>query len=77
MHMDADTIKRMIETGLPGSRAHVSGADGTHFEAVVISDAFQGKTTLQQHRMVYATLGDSMQSAIHALSLRTSTPGNK
>ncbi|MDA1106928.1 MAG: BolA/IbaG family iron-sulfur metabolism protein [Proteobacteria bacterium] len=72
--MDADTIKRMIETGLPGSQAHVSGADGTHFEAVVISAAFQGKTTLQQHRMVYATLGDNMQSAIHALSLRTSTP---
>ena len=71
--MDADTIKRMIETGLPGSQAHVSGPDGTHFEAVVISAAFQGKTTLQQHRMVYATLGDSMQSDIHALALCTST----
>lgn len=72
--MDADTIKRMIETGLPGSQARVSGADGAHFEAVVTSVAFQGKTTLQQHRMVYATLGDSMQSDIHALALRTSTP---
>ncbi len=71
--MDADTIKRMIETGLPGSEARVSGEDGAHFEAVVICAAFQGKTTLQQHRMVYATLGDSMQSDIHALALRTST----
>ena len=75
--MDADTIKRMIETGLPGSEARVSGEDGAHFEAIVISAAFQGKTTLQQHRMVYATLGDSMQSAIHALTLRTSTSGDK
>lgn len=73
--MDADTIKRMIETGLPGSQAFVRGEDGAHFDATVVSDAFQGKAMLQQHRMVYATLGDSMQSAIHALSLRTCTPG--
>ncbi len=53
------------------------GAHATTLAAVGFIEAFQGKTKLQQHRMVYATLGDSMQSAIHALSLRTSTPGNK
>ena len=72
--MDADTIKRMIETGLPDSQAHISGEDGAHFEALVVSAAFQGKTPVQQHRLVYATLGDSMHSAIHALALRTLPP---
>ncbi|MEW6354434.1 MAG: BolA/IbaG family iron-sulfur metabolism protein [Pseudomonadota bacterium] len=71
--MDAATIKRMIESGLPASQARVTGEDGSHFEATVVSDAFEGKTMVARHRMVYATLGDSMQSAIHALSLRTLT----
>ena len=71
--MQADDIKRMIEAGLPGSRAQVDG-DGTHFEAIVVTEAFAGKTLLQKHRMVYATLGDGMGGAIHALSIRPYTP---
>ena len=72
--MDAATIQRLIEQGLPGSRATVHGADGVHFEAEVVSAAFQGKLPLARHRMVYATLGGLMGGAIHALSLRTVTP---
>jgi acid stress-induced BolA-like protein IbaG/YrbA len=71
--MQPEDIKRLIEAGLSGSRADVTG-DGSHFEALVISEAFGGKRPLDRHRMVYATLGDRMQSAIHALSLRTFTP---
>jgi acid stress-induced BolA-like protein IbaG/YrbA len=71
--MQTEDIKRMIEAGLPGSQAHVIG-DGTHFEAIVVAEAFRGKRLLQQHRMVYDTLGDAMHSAIHALSLKTYTP---
>ena len=52
----------------------VSGEDGVHFEALVVSDAFAGKLPLARHRMVYATLGDLMGGAIHALALRTLTP---
>lgn len=70
--MQNEDIKRMIESGLPGSVAHVSG-DGTHFEATVISDAFDGKSLLQKHRLVYATLGANMGGAIHALSIRAYT----
>lgn len=66
-------IKQWIERGLPGARAEVVG-DGQHFEAVIVADAFAGKSTLQQHRMVYAALGDKMHTTIHALSLRTMTP---
>jgi acid stress-induced BolA-like protein IbaG/YrbA len=71
--MDASTIKSLIEKGLPGARADVQGDDGVHFEARVISDAFAGKLPLARHRMVYATLGDLMGGAIHALSLKTLT----
>lgn len=72
--MDTETIKNLIERGLPGARATVSGADGVHFEATVVSAAFAGKLPLARHRMVYATLGDLMGGAIHALSLKTVTP---
>ncbi len=71
--MQNEEIKRMIESGLPGSEAHVTG-DGTHFEATVIAEDFGGKSLLQKHRMVYATLGASMGGAIHALSIRAFTP---
>ena len=72
--MDADTIRQLIETGLPGSRAQVQGEDGVHFEAVVVCAAFAGKLPLARHRMVYATLGEKMGGEIHALQLRTLTP---
>jgi len=72
--MHPDEIKTLIEQGLPGSRVDVGG-DGRHFEAVVVSEAFRGKPTLRQHRMVYGTLGDRFDSdALHALSIKTYTP---
>jgi len=72
--MDSQTIKNLIEQGLTGAVAEVSGADGVHFEAVVVAEAFRGKLPLARHRLVYATLGDLMGGAIHALSLKTVTP---
>lgn len=71
--MNADIIRQLIETGLPGARAEVQGADGVHFEATVVCDAFAGKLPLARHRMVYATLGGRMGAEIHALQLRTLT----
>ena len=72
--MDAEIIQKLIETGLPGARAQVQGDDGVHFEATVVSEAFRGKLPLARHRLVYATLGDLMGGAIHALALKTMTP---
>ena len=57
-----------------GARADVRGDDGVHFEATVVCEAFAGKMPLARHRMVYATLGDLMGGAIHALALKTVTP---
>ena len=72
--MNADSIRQMIETGLPGARADVQGPDGVHFEATVVCEAFAGKLPLARHRMVYATLGEKMGGEIHALQLRTVIP---
>ncbi|RMH16810.1 MAG: BolA/IbaG family iron-sulfur metabolism protein [Gammaproteobacteria bacterium] len=71
--MDTETIRQMILTGVPDSQVVVEG-DGTHFEATIISPAFAGQPLVKRHQMVYAALGDSMRSAIHALSMRTLTP---
>jgi acid stress-induced BolA-like protein IbaG/YrbA len=72
--MDAARIQAMIEAGLPGAQAQVSGDDGVHFEATVVAGQFAGKLPLARHRLVYATLGDQMGGAIHALALKTMTP---
>ena len=72
--MNAETIRSLIEQGLPGAQAVVQGDDGVHFEATIVSDAFRGKLPLARHRLVYATLGALMGNEIHALALRTLTP---
>ena len=72
--MDAADIRVLIQNGLPGAQADVSGADGVHFEATVVAAQFAGKLPLARHRMVYATLGELMGGAIHALALKTLTP---
>ena len=72
--MEPDEIKRLIESGIGGSQVNVSG-DGRHFEAVVVSSAFDGMRVVQQHRLVYDTLGDRFDTeAVHALSIKTYTP---
>ena len=67
-------LKNYIVNGLSCDHAEVLGDDGQHFEAVVVSPQFAGKTRVQQHQQVYQALGDRMRSEIHALSLQTFTP---
>jgi acid stress-induced BolA-like protein IbaG/YrbA len=67
-----DNVKAYIQQGLECEHIHVDG-DGRHFEAVIVSPAFEGKGMLQQHRLVYSVLGDKMEK-IHALSMKTFTP---
>jgi len=72
--METDAIKQLIEAGFAGAEVQVTG-DGSHFEAIVVSEAFEGKTMVQEQKMVYATLGDRITSgAIHALSIKAFTP---
>lgn len=66
-------IQGWIASGLPGTEVSVDG-DGAHFDAVIVSPDFEGKTLIQRHQMVYRALGDKMKSEIHALSMKTLTP---
>ena len=72
--MNSNEIKALIENSIEDSVAMVTSDDNVHFEAIVISQAFQEKSLIQRHQMVYGSLGDKMQSEIHALSLTTLTP---
>lgn len=67
-------IETLIATGLPDSQVRVMSDDDTHFEAVIICAAFEGKRPLQRHQMVYKTLGSLMGGEIHALSIKALTP---
>ena len=67
-------IQNWISEGLADSEVHVEG-DGAHFEATIVSAAFEGKSLIQRHQLVYGVLGDRMKSEIHALSMKTLTPG--
>ncbi len=69
----AESIKQSIAAGLDCTHVEVAG-DGNHWEAVIVSAAFQGKNKVQQHQLVYRALGDRMREEIHALSMKTLTP---
>jgi acid stress-induced BolA-like protein IbaG/YrbA len=68
-----EDIQAYIEQGLKCEFVRVAG-DGHHFEAVVVSAAFRGRSRVQQHQLVYRALGDRMREEIHALSMQTFTP---
>ncbi|CAB4955115.1 unannotated protein [freshwater metagenome] len=70
----ADDIKQRIEAALPDASAEVEGADGVHFQAVVTSPAFAGKTRVAQHRMVMDVFAGELGGSIHAMALTTKTP---
>ncbi len=68
-----ESIEQGIRAGLACEQVRVAG-DGQHFEALVVSNAFAGKSRVQRHQLVYAALGDRMREEIHALSMKTLTP---
>ena len=68
-----EDIQSYIAQGLPCEHLQVAG-DGQHFEALIVSAEFAGKSRVQRHQRVYAALGDRMREEIHALSMKTLTP---
>ena len=72
--MDPLAVEALIRAAMPDARIDVKSPDGSHFEAVVISEQFDGQRTLTRHRAVYDALGSRVGREIHALSLRTLTP---
>jgi len=71
-----DDLKQRIESALPGARVQVQDltGGGDHFRAEVVSDRFTGLSRIEQHKLVYGVFGDEVGAAIHALSIKTSTP---
>lgn len=67
-----EQLKGWIEAGFDSASVSVEG-DGHHFEAIIISDEFDGKSRIQRHQLVYAALGDKMKAEVHALSMKTLT----
>jgi acid stress-induced BolA-like protein IbaG/YrbA len=71
-----DDIKRTIEAGLACEHIAVDG-DGQHFQALIVSAAFEGLSRVRRHQLVYGVLGDRMRAEIHALSMQTLTPAER
>lgn len=71
--MRIEDIKTLIKTGLVDAWIELDG-DGTHFQATIVSDQFEGKSMVQRHQLVYKALGEKMGTDIHALSMQTFTP---
>ncbi len=76
MPMSAKQIEDMIREKLPDAEITIKdlAGDGDHYAAQVISEAFRGKTRVQQHQMVYDALRGTMGGELHALALQTAAP---
>jgi acid stress-induced BolA-like protein IbaG/YrbA len=68
-----EKIHEYIANGLSCQVLKVTG-DGHHFEAIIVSQAFEAKSQIDRHKIVYKILGDRMRQEIHALSMKTLTP---
>ena len=72
--METDAVAQLIRDGMPGATVTVTG-DGSHFEALVVSGDFAGKSPIQKQRLVMATVRSQIESGdLHALSIKTFTP---
>ena len=76
MPMDANEIERLIKSRIPDASVTIRdlAGDGDHYAATVVSEAFRGKSRVQQHQLVYAALRGRMGGELHALALQTSAP---
>jgi acid stress-induced BolA-like protein IbaG/YrbA len=68
-----EQVRQYIADALHCEHLDVQG-DGSHFDALIVSTAFEGKRLIARHQLVYAALGERMKAEIHALSMRTLTP---
>jgi stress-induced morphogen len=74
--MHPQEIERLIKQSIPDAQISIQdlAGDGDHYAATVISEAFRGKSRVQQHQMVYSALKGNMGGVLHALALQTKVP---
>jgi stress-induced morphogen len=73
----AEELKGRIQDALPGAQVmvHDLTGGGDHFRAEVVSEHFAGLSRIEQHKLVYDVFGNEVGGPIHALSIKTATPG--
>ena len=73
MAMDLKEIERLIKETFKDATVEIEdlAGDGNHYSATVISSQFQGKSKIEQHKMVYKSLKGKMGNELHALALKT------
>jgi len=69
----AESIEQSIAAGIACEHVAVRG-DGHHWEAIIVSAAFENLSRVRQHQLVYAAMGERMREEVHALSMTTLTP---
>jgi stress-induced morphogen len=76
MAMAADDIAQMIKDRFPDAEIRIEdlAGDGDHYAATIVSEAFRGKSRVQQHQMVYDALKGHIGGVLHALALKTTAP---
>jgi len=76
MAMNANEIERLIKLRLPDAQVTITdtAGDGDHYHAKVITEAFRGKSRVQQHQIVNEALKEQLGSRLHALALQTGVP---
>ena len=76
MAMAAADIERLIKERFPDALVSIDdlAGDGDHYAATVVSEAFRGKSRVEQHKMVYDAIGNQMGAELHALALKTKAP---
>ena len=75
MPLSKEELERYIKDSIPNSTIIIEDlrGDGDHYSATVISKSFEGKTKIEQHKMVYDSLKGKMGNELHALMLKTKT----
>jgi acid stress-induced BolA-like protein IbaG/YrbA len=72
--METSAVEQLIRAGIPGAQVQVKG-DGSHFDAVVVSEAFVGLNPIKKQRLVMDAVKAQIASGeLHALSIKTFTP---
>ena len=75
--METEAVAQLIRAGLPGAEVEVSG-DGSHFDAIVVSEAFEGLSPIKKQRLVMDAVKEQIASGeLHALSIKTLTPAQR
>lgn len=79
MAMEANEIETLIRDAFPDAEIRIEdlAGDGDHYSAFVVTQAFEGKSRVQQHQMIYAALKGRMGNELHALALQTAAPSQR